>query len=140
MSEKYKILLVDNRQDFLDVCLPRMEENNFLVDSANSYNEALQKAEKFRPDIVITALMLEHFDSGFVLSHKLKQLYPGMLIYILTSATHTTGIKFSINSEDERAWIKADGFLNEPMKIDDIIDIIETHLARKKETALKAHA
>ncbi|PKL13036.1 MAG: hypothetical protein CVV50_03845, partial [Spirochaetae bacterium HGW-Spirochaetae-6] len=66
MSEKYKILLVDNRQDFLDVCLPRMEENNFLVDSANSYNEALQKAEKFRPDIVITALMLEHFDSGFV--------------------------------------------------------------------------
>lgn len=131
----HKILIVDSREDYLETCIPKLEEHNFQVFSANSYNEALKKFEEVNPDIVITALMLEHFDTGFVLSYKLKQIKPDLLTYILTCATSATGIKFSVNSEDERKWIKADGFLNEPINIEDMIELIENQFERKKEKA-----
>jgi CheY-like chemotaxis protein len=126
-------MLVDNRDEFIEKCAPELEKSGFNVAVANSYNEALQKFSVAKPDVVITALMLEHYDSGFVLSYKLKKENPDVLIYILTSATHTTGIKFSLNSEEEKEWIKADGFLNEPIKPEDLIELVRRHLSRKKE-------
>lgn len=125
-----KILLVDSREDFFETCTPELQSRNFEVATATSFNEALKKVEEFKPDFILTALMLEHFDSGFVLSYKIKKKNPQIPIYILTSATHTTGIKFSVNTEEEREWIKADGFLNEPIKPEDLVDLIEGYFKK----------
>ena len=128
-----KILLVDNKDRFIEQCQPKLEARGYSVETASSYNEALKKFEAFSPDVVITALMLEHFDSGFVLAHKMKLKNPGLVLLIVTNATHLTGIKFSLNTHEERDWIKADGFLNEPIRENDLIDIMESALERKKK-------
>jgi len=133
---KSKILLVDSREDFFETFIPFLEAKDFEVYTANSYNEAMQKFNEVDPEFVITALILEHFDSGFVLSYKLKKRKPGVIIYILTSVTYTTGIKFSVNTEEERKWIMADGLLNEPIKPEDLMEIIEKKISRKQ--AVKA--
>ena len=128
--QKIKILLVDSREDFFEGFIPYLKQKNFEVFTANSLNEALHKFDEVDPDFVITALILEHYDSGFVLSYKLKQKKPNVIIYILTSVTYTTGIKFSVNTEEERKWIKADGLLNEPIKPEDLMEIIENRIER----------
>ncbi|HCL56738.1 MAG TPA: hypothetical protein DHW82_06985 [Spirochaetia bacterium] len=127
-----KILIVDNRDEFIEECSPKLTKRGFDVFSANSYNEALKKFDEVDPDFVLTALMLEHFDSGFVLSYKLKNKKPKVPIYILTTATHSTGIKFSTNTGEQKKWILADGFLNEPIEANDLIDIIEKSLEQVK--------
>lgn len=130
-----KVLLVDIREDFFEAFTPLLQKKGFEVFTAASCNEALKVYDEKQPELVITALILEHFDSGFVLCHKLKKKNPNVIVYLVTSITHTTGIKFSINSEEERKWIKADGLLNEPIKPEDLMDILETRLGREKVKA-----
>ncbi len=130
---KKKILIVDTRDDFIEYCQPTLKEKNYIVEAAYSYDEALQKTEEFKPDAIVSALMLDHYDSGFVLAYKVKKMNPNILFYILTSAANTTGIQFSLTTDEEKQWILADGFLHEPMRIEDLIDLMNTHFERHKE-------
>lgn len=129
-----KIMIVDTKKDFVESITPKLEEHGFQVCFAESYNEALRKYKEVQPHMVLSALMLEHYDSGFVLAHKLKKENPDLLFYILSSVTNNTGIKFSLNSEEERKWISANGFLNEPIKPEDLVELMQAGLTRKDQS------
>jgi len=128
-----KILLINREDDFEENLGPKLKAKNYQIETASSCNEALNKFNSFNPHVVITSLMLEHFDSGFVLAHKMKKQNPHLVLLILTRATHITGIEFSLSTKEERAWIKADAFLNNPIPVDDLMDIMETALERKEK-------
>lgn len=129
ITERIKrILLVDDDIDLLEQNKILLESKGFEVFTAESAKEGLEKFNQIQPDAAIVDLIMEEADSGFVLCHRIKTSNSGKKIpvFMLTSATYDTGYKFSVNSEEEREWIKCDGILNKPVVIDELISKLET--------------
>lgn len=118
-----KILLVDDDTDLLEQNKVLLEARGYEVITAENSNDALKKFNEHKPDAAIIDLIIEDYDSGFVLSYKMKKTEHGKKIpvYILTSATYKTGFKFSTDTEEESEWLKCDGILNKPIVLDELL-------------------
>jgi len=122
-----KILLVDDDIDLLEQNKILFESLGLNIITADSAKDGLIQFMKELPDAAIIDLIMERPDSGFVLSHKIKNTEHGRKIpvLILSSATYDTGIKFGTTTPEEKAWIKCDGFLNKPVVIEELISKLE---------------
>lgn len=126
--QKYKkILLVDDDIDLIEQNKILLESLGFNVITAESAKEGFEIFLNEKPDAAIVDLIMERPDSGFILSHKIKSTEHGKKIpvFILTSATYETGVKFSASTDEEKEWIKCDGILNKPVVVEDLIAKLE---------------
>jgi CheY-like chemotaxis protein len=64
--------------------------------------------------------MMESDDSGFILCYKLKRKYPDVPVILATAVAHETGISFSLDSEAEKSWIRADRYLEKRISADQL--------------------
>ena len=71
MNEKKRILVVDDEADLVDMLKMRLEVNNYDVITAYDGQEALDKARKEKPDLIILDLMLPKID-GYKVCRMLK--------------------------------------------------------------------
>lgn len=129
-SDKIKtILLVDDDIDLLEQNKLLMESKGFNVVTAESGKEGFEVFTKVKPDLAIIDLIMEEYDSGFILCHRIKKTEHGKRIpvFILTSATYDTGFKFSSETKEEREWIKCDGILNKPVVVDELISKLNNY-------------
>ncbi len=115
MDTKHTILVVDDDPDIIEQVTTILTADGFEVITTDSLAEAEECLLSVRPSLAIVDLMMEQMDSGFVLCHKLKNLYPDMPVIILTAVTASTGMSFSARSADEKSWIKADCILDKPV-------------------------
>ena len=106
-----KIFIVDDDLDFLENTKLYLEKLGFEVLTTDTQKEAEKILSKVKPDLAIVELMLENEDSGFILCYKLRKLYPDVPIIIATAVSAETGIFFSLETEEEKKWIKADLYL-----------------------------
>lgn len=130
LLEKYKkILLVDDDIDLIEQNKILLESLGFTVITAESAKEGFDNFINHKPDAAIIDLIMEKPDSGFVLCHKIKSTEQGKSIpvFILTSATYETGVKFSAATAEEKEWIKCDGILNKPVVVEDLIAKLEKY-------------
>ncbi|MFA6598714.1 MAG: response regulator [Ignavibacteriaceae bacterium] len=129
-----KVLLVDDDIDILDQTRLLLESRGYKVVSANSSEEGWKKYQQEKPDIAVLDLIMEEYDSGFVLAYKIKKASGEKMIpiIILTSVTYVTGLKFDAATVEEKEWTKCDAVLNKPVVIDELTKIIETLLAMKQ--------
>ena len=90
--------------------------------------------------MVIVDLVIEHADSGFILCRKLDQHPHGAKtkIVMLTSAAHETGFRFSIETSEERKWIKADFYPEKPVSPVDLVQFLKAKVL-KQQDAVPAH-
>ncbi|MEI7898864.1 MAG: response regulator [bacterium] len=116
MSEKQKILVADDDPDIVEQLSVILTSQGYEVATAASQQETEDVLLGFQPDLAIVDLMMEHTDSGFVLCHLIKKLYPETAIILLTSVTAQTGMSFDTQSEIERSWIKADKIMDKPVR------------------------
>jgi CheY-like chemotaxis protein len=123
---KKKIMMVDDDYDLLQIYVPVLEKAGYEVATANSAAEGLELFKSFLPDLVLVDLAMEHFDSGFVLCHRIKSMPEGAKIpvVIMTAASHETGIRFSTQTEEERKWIQADDYLDKPIPARELLAFI----------------
>ena len=105
------ILIVDDDYDYLFQLQFQLTQWGCNVVAANSQREAEQIIRSIKPDMAILDLMMESEDSGFVLSYKMKQLFPDVPVIIATAVSSETGISFGIAGDEDRKWIKADLYL-----------------------------
>ena len=119
----HKILLIDDDVDLTQMYAPVLEHAGYTVRTAHTSIEGFEAFRSFQPDVALVDLSMEHFDSGFVLCHKIKALPEGerAMVIILTSAGHETGFRFSTQTREERAWIHADDFLDKPITAHDLL-------------------
>jgi len=79
----FKILLVDDEKEYLDVIKLILESNQFKVETANSGQEALKKLKKESFDLVITDLIMPNM-TGLELLDKIKEDFSDTEVIIFT--------------------------------------------------------
>lgn len=120
-EEKRNILLVDDDPDFLEPVRMLLDAHGYTVAAAHSEEGALKCLETFKPDLAILDLMMDHYDSGFIVGHKLKGRYPGAKVIIATGVTGETGYRFAADSEYGGNWTGADLIMDKGIRPDQIL-------------------
>jgi len=133
VSDKTKILLVDNDVDFVDVNKAVLENNGYEVVTAFSAREGLDKVVVEQPDLIILDLMMEKHDSGFAFANQLKKdpLHKNIPILMLTSVADVTGFGFS--QQLDGYWMKTDDYLEKPVMPDELLKRVKKLLERSKQ-------
>lgn len=116
----FTILIADDDPDYLFQTVQNLERAGYKTVAVESQAEAETLISKFRPDLAIFDLMMESDDSGFILCYKLKKKYPDVPVIMATAVAKETGMSFSLDSEKERSWIRADRYLEKGIRAEQL--------------------
>jgi DNA-binding response OmpR family regulator len=125
MTVLKKILVVDDDPDIRDQVELVLKANGYDVTPADSAANAEESLISFQPDLAIVDLMMEQMDSGFVLCHQIKKLYPNMPVIMLTAVRASTGFGFDINTPEAKSWVKADCILDKPVRAEELLNSVQ---------------
>ena len=64
--------------------------------------------------------MMESDDSGFILCYELKKKYPDVPVILATAVSRETGMSFSLDSEKDKSWIRADRYLEKGIRAEQL--------------------
>jgi CheY-like chemotaxis protein len=138
MMGKKKLLLVDDDPDILEQLSLSLGGEGYEVVTAQGRKEGEEVLMLGRPDLAIIDLMMEEMDSGFVLCHEMKRLYPDMPVIILTAVTAATGLDFHARSDEARSWVKADALLDKPVRFEQLKEEVQRLLQPRATEATTA--
>jgi DNA-binding response OmpR family regulator len=114
-----KVLIVDNEVDITDVLSIILSANGFEVCTRSTGDEFQDHVREFAPDIILLDVNLDHYDGRqFCMDIKSEEL-----------TKHIRVILFSASHEIEESAIKsrADGFIEKPFDIDELVQMLKQH-------------
>ncbi|HEY9644721.1 MAG TPA: response regulator, partial [Chroococcidiopsis sp.] len=121
-GDRRKILIVDDRWENRSVIVNLLSPLGFELIEAHNGEDALERAERDRPDLVITDLAMPVMD-GFELTRRLRQspiLQPCQIIASSASV-------FDLNRQQSQA-VGCDDFLPKPVQANQLFEQLATHL------------
>jgi len=130
MTNAKKILVVDDDPDILDQVTIVLQKDGYDVQTAESATVAEEKLLSRQPDIAILDLMMEERDAGFVLCHRIKKLYPGTPVIMMTAVKAATGMSFAADSAKQKSWVKVDELLDKPVRPETLRAAVKRLLAQ----------
>jgi CheY-like chemotaxis protein len=116
----FTILVADDDPDYLFQTKFNLEKAGYKTVAAESQAEAESIISKFKPSLAIFDLMMESDDSGFILCYKLKKKYPDVPVILATAVSRETGMSFSLDSEKDKSWIRADRYLEKGIRAEQL--------------------
>ena len=137
MAKRPKILFVDDDRDFLAAQKAFFGARGYDVVTLDRVDGALDRIGVEGPDLVVLDLMMEHYDSGFMLSRRIRQ-DPRMArvpIIMLSGVAGATGHKFTAELASLKDWIKLDAFLDKPVTGRQLLKVVEEKLGEKATVA-----
>ena len=98
LFQNRRALIADPDVPFVRSLKTFLEALGFEVRSAGSAEEAERMALESPPDLLITEILLEHPDSGFILAHRLRRRVPAVRIVIVSNVSFRTfrSLRFGI--------------------------------------------
>src|SRR5262249_55529564 len=118
MSEKAKILLVDDEPGMLRYIKTLLEVDEHHVETASTGEEALEKVQKgLRPDLVLLDLLMPGID-GLETLESLRKLQPGTKVVMLSCVNDTKKVVQAIR-------LGATDYITKPFQkaeLDNVID------------------
>jgi len=137
MSKEAKILLVDDEPDILNLLKFNLEKEGFDVETASNGRNGIEKALKFRPDLILLDVMMPEMD-GIETCIQLRE----------NKELKNTVIAFLTARNEDYSQIAgfdsgADDYINKPVKPRVLISRVRALLRRKggspeKENQLSA--
>jgi CheY-like chemotaxis protein len=122
-ATKKKILIIDDDMDILETMQSLLEFEGFEIHSADSVERGIELIKKVSPDLILLDVMFpEKKTRGFEAASEIKAKYPALPIFALTAINREYA--FGFTKED----IKADEFLNKPVKTDRLVELIKKYL------------
>ena len=121
-GETFKILIVDDRRENLDIISSVLTPLNFVLVTAENGQQGLEAAQKKRPDLIISDIKMPVMD-GWEMIEKLRnqsQLQDMPIIVISASAM--------MSDRTQSEEYGATDFLPKPLVIEDLLTKIENHL------------
>jgi len=117
---KKTILVVDDNAEFLEIMRVQLEAVgcNVLTAGDEAQAQAIVAGEPF--DLAIVDLMLRNMDGGLVIAHSIKSRDASTPVILITGVTRETGFGLGADTEQERAWLKADVVLDKPVLFDQV--------------------
>ncbi len=125
-----KIFVVDDDIDFLKNAKAFLEKSGYAVTTAETQEEAEKILKETAFDGAVFNLGLEFPDSGFALCYHAKKAAKPFPIVMLTGANSCVQFEFNLDSPSSRRWIKADAYLEKPVRLEQVLSALE-HLVRK---------
>ena len=125
MSTPPNILVVDDDPNFVVVMKPVLESKGYKVDAAYNRQEAMEKLESFKPDLILLDIMMEKLTDGFDICYKLKHdpEMKNIPVLAVSAITEKTGFKFSPATDGE--YFEADDYMTKPIKPSDLLELVE---------------
>jgi two-component system alkaline phosphatase synthesis response regulator PhoP len=124
MSEKKRILVVDDEPDFCAIVQGQLEKEGFAVELAYDGVQGLEKVQANPPDAIVLDVMMPEMD-GYELCNKLKsdEKYVDIPIILLTAvASHVTSTRYS---HRDGMSTEADDYIAKPASAEEIADSIK---------------
>ncbi|MFP4348784.1 MAG: response regulator transcription factor [Thermodesulfobacteriota bacterium] len=125
MSEKKRILVVDDEPDFAAIVQKNLEKEGFSVEVAYDGVEGLEKVKANPPDCIVLDVMMPEKD-GYEVCKELKadDKYADIPIVMLTAvADHVSSTRYS---HADGMSMEADDYLPKPASAEDITDSIRS--------------
>ena len=112
----FTILIADDDPDYLFQTVYNLGKAGYKTMAVESQAEAESVIDRIKPSLAIFDLMMENDDSGFILCYRIKRKYPDVPVILATAVSHETGLSFSIDSDREKNWIRADRYLEKGIR------------------------
>lgn len=119
-SEGYRILVVDDDQDFAEALRELLGSRDFIVDVGHDTIQALEKEQSLQPDVALIDLRLGQ-GSGIDLVVTLKRQRPGLVCIMITANA-------DLDSAVEALRAGADDYLCKPFQPAELFTTLETSL------------
>ena len=130
-----KILMVDDDEEFSALISGVLTKRGFEVVTASSADEALESIKSETPQLIILDVMMEHFDSGFALSKKIREHHGKVPTILFSAIGQETGIDFEPKSSEQLERMHADVFLDKGATTDELVLKIRELLDSEIESA-----
>jgi DNA-binding NtrC family response regulator len=136
--EDFKVLVVDDEEDFVKTLSDRMALRDMKPDVALNGEEALKKVEEGEPTVMVLDLKMPGMD-GLDVLRQVKKAYPKTQVIILTG-------KGTKKDQEEARKLGAFAYLQKPVELDTLMETVKAaHQKFKKikdevDTALMAAA
>ncbi len=122
MSERKKILVIDDDPDLIEAVRLPLEANGYSVVAASSGEEGLEKVLECEPDLIILDIMMFTPTEGFHVAYKIRSDDPDSLyakyrnvpILIVTAIHQKTDLRFHFEGDEE--FLPADEFIEKPIE------------------------
>ncbi len=137
---KKKILVVDDDLDLLEQMKFILTAAGYEVATAEGRTGGEEAILSMKPDLAILDLMMEEKDSGFVLSHQIKKLYPDLPVILLTAVAGATGLSFNTQRSDAQSWVKVDKIMDKPVRPEQLKEEIRKLLGEAPDRGHGGHS
>ena len=124
MSEKKKILIVDDEPDFCSIVQGNLEKEGFAVEVAYDGVEGLEKIRQSPPDAVVLDVMMPEKD-GYAVCRELKadEKFRDIPVLMLTALdSHVSSTKYS---HHDGMSMEADDYLPKPASAEQITESLK---------------
>jgi len=130
MSASKTIAFVDDDTDFLEAQAAFFRKRGYVVVCAESEDDAMRMLGEAAPDIIFLDLMMDHYDSGFNLGHRIRQQahLAQVPIVMLSGVAGATGRTFHDDQHGLHAWPEIDQFVDKPVTGRQLLRIVEERL------------
>jgi two-component system alkaline phosphatase synthesis response regulator PhoP len=127
MSEKQRVLVVDDDPDLVESVSMKLESENFSVAKAYDGVEAWDKIKQERPDLIILDVMMPR-KNGYELCDELKKTeeYKDIIVVLLTAVADAV-TSTSFTHMDGKTTL-ADDFIPKPIELDRLMEMVKENL------------
>jgi DNA-binding NtrC family response regulator len=116
LMEDFKVLVVDDEEDFLKTISERLELRDMKPEVAMNGEQALKKVEEEEPTVMILDLRMPGMD-GLDVLRQVKKAYPKTQVIILTGR----GTK---KDEEQARKLGAFAYLQKPVEMDTLVETV----------------
>lgn len=125
--EKFKVLLVDDEEDFVKSLSERLEMRDLESNVALNGKQALASMKQDEPGVMVLDLKMPGMD-GMEVLRRVREAYPNVQVIILTG--HGTD-----KDEEEAKKLGAFAYLQKPVEMERLVDTLRK--AHKKFKSIK---
>jgi len=130
--KEFKVLMVDDEEDFVTTLSERMKMREVDSEVALDGEQALQRVEDEIPDVMVLDLKMPGID-GLEVLRRVRKAYPQIPVVILTGHG-------SEKDEAEARRLGAFDYLQKPVDIEKLVKILRKAYKSKVENTMAAAA
>jgi len=128
--KEFKVLMVDDEEDFVRTLDERMQMRNLDTSVALSGEEAMKKLEEDPPDVLLVDLKMPGMD-GMEVVRRAREAYPGVQVVMLTGHG-------SEADELEARRLGVFDYLRKPIALEQLMRTLKAAYKKKIDEAMVA--